>query len=883
LGAKEVLAYTQAWTKAQNALKTAGVANDQVAGTLDRVFQIAQRQGTALGPLVSLYGKVKQAAGELGASEAQTTQFTEGVALALRVAGTSSEQASGALLQLSQLLGSGVVHAEEFNSVMEGARPILQAVASGLEEAGGSVAKLRTLVNAGKVTSAEFFGAFLRGMGELQDKASRATDTVGQALTRVNNALIRYVGSTDAALSITTRISTGLSELAKHFDLVADAVLLLGTAFATALIARGLTPMTTALLSSVAAMRTAVVGVNGLQVAIVAAAARAQAGALALRGFAAASSLFGGPVGLALAGLALAFSIATIRTAEAEDKAKRYAAALDRVQSSAAGAGTASKDAANQFVATETNRLTLQLKADAREIATVAAEINASLDRAIGGANLHFRGRDNPITDALKGVKSGLGDTAQSALATKDKLYELANSNPQFQQLANRLAPLLDTLAGVRAAVEEAKRAVDSLAADSADAKLRAMLGKPPSYEDASRAALNDPTLRAAQTQGYIREQTRLYRMSADARKIQTEAEKIYNDAIAKGTELTKEQAKGIATFIVNAEKADKVEHDRAEKAKQFQKTLKSYDLNTDEIRLEAQLVGKSTFEATKQAEALRLVNQAKAEGIRITDTVLRQIDEEATKRANATVALQRAQEEHQRLIDLQQQLGDLGVSSLEGLIEGTKTWTDVLNDALKMLIRMVLQAAILGQGPLGNMFGFGASGGGIGGLLGGLFKFFGFAEGGYVRGPGTGRSDSIPARLSDGEYVVNARATAKHRRLLEAINKDDVPAEQRRGVRRLASGGYVSQAPNIVPRIPAPSMPDLHIAGASVISAPTTVNYAPAISVKVEGSAGTPQQNQDLADKVSRAISEHLDARMTAAISSQMRPGGLLQNVNKR
>jgi phage-related protein len=32
-------------------------------------------------------------------------------------------------------------------------------------------------------------------------------------------------------------------------------------------------------------------------------------------------------------------------------------------------------------------------------------------------------------------------------------------------------------------------------------------------------------------------------------------------------------------------------------------------------------------------------------------------------------------------------------------------------------------------------------------------------ASGGYVRGPGTGTSDSIPARLSDGEYVLNARA----------------------------------------------------------------------------------------------------------------------------
>ena len=54
-------------------------------------------------------------------------------------------------------------------------------------------------------------------------------------------------------------------------------------------------------------------------------------------------------------------------------------------------------------------------------------------------------------------------------------------------------------------------------------------------------------------------------------------------------------------------------------------------------------------------------------------------------------------------------------------------------------------------------------------------------ATGGFVSGPGTGTSDSIPARLSDGEYVINAAATRKYRPLLDKINKN--PA-------RMANGG---------------------------------------------------------------------------------------------
>ena len=45
------------------------------------------------------------------------------------------------------------------------------------------------------------------------------------------------------------------------------------------------------------------------------------------------------------------------------------------------------------------------------------------------------------------------------------------------------------------------------------------------------------------------------------------------------------------------------------------------------------------------------------------------------------------------------------------------------------------------------------------------------FADGGYVSGPGTGRSDSISARLSNGEFVVNAAATEIYRPLLDSIN----------------------------------------------------------------------------------------------------------------
>lgn len=57
-------------------------------------------------------------------------------------------------------------------------------------------------------------------------------------------------------------------------------------------------------------------------------------------------------------------------------------------------------------------------------------------------------------------------------------------------------------------------------------------------------------------------------------------------------------------------------------------------------------------------------------------------------------------------------------------------------------------------------------------GLLTSLKSPANFADGGYVSGPGTGRSDSIPAYLSNGEYVMPAARTDRYRNELDAMRR---------------------------------------------------------------------------------------------------------------
>jgi TP901 family phage tail tape measure protein len=50
------------------------------------------------------------------------------------------------------------------------------------------------------------------------------------------------------------------------------------------------------------------------------------------------------------------------------------------------------------------------------------------------------------------------------------------------------------------------------------------------------------------------------------------------------------------------------------------------------------------------------------------------------------------------------------------------------------------------------------------------------FAKGGMIYGPGTGTSDSIPAMVSNGEFIMPAKQTAKYRPFLDAMSQNRLP-----------------------------------------------------------------------------------------------------------
>lgn len=191
------------------------------------------------------------------------------------------------------------------------------------------------------------------------------------------------------------------------------------------------------------------------------------------------------------------------------------------------------------------------------------------------------------------------------------------------------------------------------------------------------------------------------------------------------------------------------------------------------QLDYEYSLIGKTELEK----EQLNALRQA---GASATAEERAAIEAKVAAIYNETRAMDAAK---QAADEAQAAARDFAGSLVDGLMNGQSA-AEVLASSLKRLASQIVSSG------LDALFGMGGGGGGnIFSLLG--FKnggeVRGYAGGGQLRGPGTGRSDSMLIRASNGEFMVNAAATKRHRALLEAINSGNLP--------KFANGGAVGRA----------------------------------------------------------------------------------------
>lgn len=331
---REALQAADTWTTYGNSLRVAGLSGENLKYVQEQLYQAATKNGIAVEPLGQLYGRLSQSSKELGANQSQMIKFTEGVTAALRVQGGAPEAASGALMQLSQAMAGGIVRAEEFNSINEGARPILEAVAAGWEKQGMTVSKLRAVMIDGKLTSSDFFESFLRGAAMLEEKAARAPLTVAQSMQVLQNALTKYIGQTNESYGVTDRVTMAIKALAENIDVVAKALVVVGGVYAATFLpalarsgaALGGLVATTIASTAANVANTASAFANATAIGRVG--MMATGTSVAMNGLKAAMAFFGGPIGLAITAIGAAVAYLGVQSASASLDAMKLQQAL---------------------------------------------------------------------------------------------------------------------------------------------------------------------------------------------------------------------------------------------------------------------------------------------------------------------------------------------------------------------------------------------------------------------------------------------------------------------------------------------------------------------------------------------------------------------------
>lgn len=224
LAANVIIKQADAWANMQGKLSLVTNSTRELASVNDKLFAVAQRTRSELEATAGLYANLTRSTRELGTSEAQRIRITETINKAMAVSGASADSAAGAIRQLGQAFGSGVLRGDEFNSVLEASPRLIEAIAAGM---GRTTGEMRALAEQGKLTSSAIMQGLLSQSKAIDAEFARMPTTVGQAMTQVQNALLRTIGVFDQQNKLSGSLASTLTGLANNMGTVTSAVMTL--------------------------------------------------------------------------------------------------------------------------------------------------------------------------------------------------------------------------------------------------------------------------------------------------------------------------------------------------------------------------------------------------------------------------------------------------------------------------------------------------------------------------------------------------------------------------------------------------------------------------------------------------------------------------------
>lgn len=185
------------------------------AQTMESLMRISSSTGGSLQDTEKLWETLSTALRDTGATNGQIIQLTETLQKIGRIGGSSAEEMSNALRQFGQSISSGVIRAEEFNSILEQMPELARQIASGM---GVSIGELRQLMLAGKLTAEDALNAIQKQTGSVNAEFEKLPRTLSQANTALTNSFLSMIDSVNQATGASSGMVTVIDSLTAALD-----------------------------------------------------------------------------------------------------------------------------------------------------------------------------------------------------------------------------------------------------------------------------------------------------------------------------------------------------------------------------------------------------------------------------------------------------------------------------------------------------------------------------------------------------------------------------------------------------------------------------------------------------------------------------------------
>lgn len=175
-------------------LNTMNQAFNEINGTatetdtiVKQIYVSAQNARGSFGDMAAVVAKFGNNARDAFASQDEVIAFANLIQKQMTIAGASTQEASNAMLQLSQALGSGVLRGDELNSIFEQAPNLIQSIADYLDV---PIGKIREMAQDGQLTADTVKAAIFSSAEDINAKFEAMPMTWGQVWTSFQNSAL---------------------------------------------------------------------------------------------------------------------------------------------------------------------------------------------------------------------------------------------------------------------------------------------------------------------------------------------------------------------------------------------------------------------------------------------------------------------------------------------------------------------------------------------------------------------------------------------------------------------------------------------------------------------------------------------------------------------